>query len=86
MPLYDFKCEKCGTIFEKALSISDRNRPLDECCPSCGEEGKMKRYYSGKYTSVVEIENIHGYRNLPSDWKNYLSKMKKSNPNSNVHD
>jgi putative FmdB family regulatory protein len=34
MPIYEYRCEDCGTKFEKLVRSTDANG-LD--CPSCGE-------------------------------------------------
>ena len=36
MPIYEYKCEDCGTKFEKLLRRSDEAAGLD--CPSCGKK------------------------------------------------
>ena len=33
MPTYEFRCDKCGTLFENVSSIEARNLVV---CPSCG--------------------------------------------------
>lgn len=38
MPNYDYKCQKCGHVFEEFQNMTDE--PLKEC-PECG--GKVKR-------------------------------------------
>jgi putative FmdB family regulatory protein len=37
MPTYEFRCEKCGKVFEQVWSLSDYDRKLKEKqkCPSC---------------------------------------------------
>ncbi len=34
MPIYEFRCEKCETVFESWQKMSD---PNPEKCPACGE-------------------------------------------------
>ena len=43
MPIYDFRCKKCGHRFEVLTSISKMN---DIVCEKCGE--KVERVYQGK--------------------------------------
>jgi putative FmdB family regulatory protein len=38
MPLYEYKCQKCASVFEVIQKISDS--PLTEC-PECG--GRLKK-------------------------------------------
>ncbi|NIM18737.1 MAG: zinc ribbon domain-containing protein [Candidatus Latescibacteria bacterium] len=33
MPIYEYKCEKCGTIFSELRKISERSEPIS--CPEC---------------------------------------------------
>lgn len=32
MPTYDYKCTKCGNVFEKELKIADRKIPTESPC------------------------------------------------------
>ncbi len=41
MPLYEYKCQKCASVFEVIQKISDS--PLTEC-PACG--GMLKKVIS----------------------------------------
>lgn len=43
MPLYQYRCTKCGHEFELLTTIDKRN---DACCPKCGE--KAERGWMGK--------------------------------------
>lgn len=42
MPHYDYKCEKCGHIFEEFQTITEKHI---EKCPEC--QGKVKRLIGG---------------------------------------
>ncbi len=44
MPVYDYKCAKCGHRFELLRSISQRD---DAACPRCGSA--VMRVYEGKW-------------------------------------
>lgn len=44
MPLYDFKCEECGEVFEDLCGIDEKNNPP---CQTCGK--KVKRLMSGEF-------------------------------------
>ena len=43
MPLYEFRCESCGSVFERLV----RSVPTDEepACPSCGS-GEIRKELS----------------------------------------
>ncbi|MBM3811061.1 MAG: zinc ribbon domain-containing protein [Acidimicrobiia bacterium] len=34
MPIYEYRCQDCGTSFEKLVRASDADGPA---CPSCGK-------------------------------------------------
>ncbi|MDY7034720.1 MAG: zinc ribbon domain-containing protein [Thermodesulfobacteriota bacterium] len=36
MPIYEYKCNKCGNTFEQLVFASDGNDALP--CPSCGDK------------------------------------------------
>ena len=40
MPIYEFKCVRCGHQFEMITSSSEDGSGL--CCPSCGAENPEK--------------------------------------------
>jgi putative FmdB family regulatory protein len=50
MPLYDYRCEDCGTLLTIRQSFSDDSAPS---CPACGGQ-QMKRLISS--VSVVKTE------------------------------
>lgn len=43
MAFYEYQCAKCGTSFEKRVSISDRAKSVP--CPTCGSK-RVKRKMS----------------------------------------
>ena len=58
MPIYEFRCSTCGAKFEKRLSMSAANNPMD--CPGCGGASKrlisacaaIRRSENGQVSSV----------------------------------
>jgi putative FmdB family regulatory protein len=36
MPMYEYRCTKCGRRFEKLRRFADRDRPAE--CPDCKSE------------------------------------------------
>lgn len=44
MPIYDYKCARCGHRFDLLRSVSARD---DVKCPKCG--GEVSRVYEGKW-------------------------------------
>lgn len=46
MPIFDFKCDSCGAVFEELVASSDSPAP----CPKCKSE-KTKKLVSGFATN-----------------------------------
>jgi putative FmdB family regulatory protein len=44
MPIYEYRCRKCGDVFERFMSINERGDMLT--CPYCGEK-KPEKILSG---------------------------------------
>ena len=40
MPLYEYKCEKCETVFNDLRRADEREDPIQ--CPQCGGSGKIQ--------------------------------------------
>lgn len=38
MPVYEYRCRRCGREFEIRASISEHSKGLKPVCPSCGSE------------------------------------------------
>ena len=43
MPIYEFKCRKCGHGFEELMAMGDAARP-DLECPACGSRQVEKGF------------------------------------------
>jgi putative FmdB family regulatory protein len=43
MPIFEYKCEDCGSKFEKLVRRSDT---ADVLCPSCGKDHLEQQYSS----------------------------------------
>lgn len=44
MPVYEYKCEKCGETFSLVMGIKEKDKAKIEC-PKCGSD-KVKPIYS----------------------------------------
>jgi putative FmdB family regulatory protein len=42
MPIYEYKCDSCGSKFEKLVRRSEENAGLK--CPSCGDQHLSQEY------------------------------------------
>ena len=52
MPIYEFRCEVCGEIFERLMKMGEDFPP----CPRCGEKRVMK------LPSIFGFQDAAGYR------------------------
>ena len=48
MPVYEYKCPKCGTVYEETRKIDDRDKPFT--CPKC--KASAERIVSGFATKI----------------------------------
>lgn len=44
MPLYEYKCRKCSTSFEKLVSASEKDAQFE--CPNCGSADTERQFSS----------------------------------------
>jgi putative FmdB family regulatory protein len=51
MPLYDYRCEDCGEVFEVRASIKEKEDGLVLECPMCGSTEARQRL---TFASVVD--------------------------------
>lgn len=76
MPLYDFECTGCNTLFEASLKISERKIPTESPCPHCGETKVESRLTKAPGLVATAYTNIK----TPDGFKDVLRTMKKGNP------
>ena len=74
MPTYDYKCKKCGNIFEVFQKITDD--PV-KTCPECG--GKVYRLISG---GVGIIFKGNGFYVTDNKTNRYSEKSKSKTKNT----
>jgi putative FmdB family regulatory protein len=67
MPTYDYKCKKCGNVFEVFHSMS--SEPV-KVCPKCG--GEVKKLIGAGSTPIFKGSGFY-----QTDYKNLSSKDKK---------
>ena len=54
MPIYEYKCEKCGKVFERLAFASDENDSVE--CPECG--GNQTKRQMSCFSSVSGGEGL----------------------------
>lgn len=74
MPVYTYKCEKCGAGFEEILPISERNKPTEAPCKECGVEG-----FVGKtiLTTPAISSGVNVTNKVPHWMKDKMRQIKK---------
>ena len=72
MPLYEYICEKCEHCFEKMNSISNRNLPEEEPCPSCEEKSVQQKIGSGAIIDAVRL----GVKKPPGQFRERMKQIK----------
>lgn len=59
MPIYEYRCEKCGRSFEKLRKVADADREVE--CPYCASE-EVERLFSGFATGGCSAPAGSGFR------------------------
>lgn len=80
MPLYDYKCENCGEVVSKLMSISQREEPEKEPCEKCGKVALKKEV---AFAAIVDPVRL-GVRTTDAGFKEVLSKIAEKVPKSNL--
>jgi len=85
MPLYEYKCPKCGSIFEEFRSISKMDDPIK--CPSCTTDSQ-RNFSVGDSIGIVYIGEHwpNKNRNLAKhrmEQSAKMAKLQKDNHESN---
>ncbi len=87
MPIYDYRCDECGMIWEESHSMSNSSKPCDNDCPHCTTKGKVKKHIGGfpsmsvdttmsadKKTDGMFSERMEQIQsNLPDQYKDNLN-------------
>ncbi len=84
MPTYDFRCSECGHTSDKFLKIADLDSSVDLPCPECGKLNFNRAYLSANH-AFMSPESL-GRNKAPSDFRNFLSAIKKAHPGSTIKD
>ena len=75
MPNYGFICEGCNHSFDKLLSIQDRELPLNESCPQCGENKIIKDFGSMRQSLTADT-NLNANTATGGRWNELMTRMK----------
>lgn len=56
MPVYDYICRDCGTISEVRATLAEKEKGLEETCPSC-KSTNMTQYFGNM--TVFATTHLH---------------------------
>ena len=76
MPIYEYKCDECGSIFENFQKITDKDLDI---CQSCKKSGIKKLISSSGF-------RLKGSGWYETDFKGKKVKEDKSSPKLNATD
>jgi putative FmdB family regulatory protein len=83
MPIYEYKCNECEHTFDDYLNVSDRDKPLKEPCPECGENSVTKLVSA---TTMGVDMNCTPDKKTGGDWSRLMDRMKKNTVPKRYHD
>lgn len=80
MPLYDFKCDKCGNTIERFFNIANRPEHIKEKCAQCN---KKTQHTFALSSPAIVYGVIRATQKMPTEFKNRMEQIRKNNPNMN---
>jgi len=81
MPTYDYRCEKCNYVFEEFLTISQRNKPTEQECPSTDCNGEVVMLVAAPHMGDAWV---HNSKKVDRGFKDRLQEIKGSHPGSTM--
>ena len=85
MPIYNFECTKCQSVFESFQTIANMDKPLDMPCPSCLKDGHMIRLVgSPSVGDSIRLESTKGRIKPSNDFNDRLKEIKKNYPGNRI--
>lgn len=79
MPIYDYGCHECETVFEKFMPISKRLDPVNSPCPNCGKENCVHIMIGAPavHYSFMSSSSVQASKKTPEAFKDKLREIKK---------
>ena len=81
MPLYDYECKKCETLFEEHMRMVDNLVPTKRPCPNCGAKQVKQVLFSLNIGDPVRL----GVIRPSSEFNEVLEKINDRTPRGNLH-
>lgn len=79
MPTYGYICDNCGEKFDRVLSISNRELPLNESCEKCNHKS-IRRDYENQYSAITADSLVTPNKATGGAWNELMAKMKPGLP------
>jgi len=57
MPVYEYRCSKCETAFDKIMSMNEDHSPEKAICPKCKSAENVKQVF-GKVPIKFNIRGV----------------------------
>ena len=76
--IYEFRCDSCDHLFPSNLPIDDRNLPLSEPCPECGEKNVKREFDATSLCYDMIDVHTRAKRIAGSDWTDRLKQIHRS--------
>jgi putative FmdB family regulatory protein len=77
MPIYEYGCSNCESLFEKMLRMAAMEEPLSNPCPECGSEGTVVQMATA--ANFGDSTRL-GINRPDAGWGDVLSKVKQAHP------
>jgi putative FmdB family regulatory protein len=74
MPTYQYRCSSCDHAFDQLKSISERDAPCSEPCPSC-TKNEVRRDWISAPAAAVDMNLTPG-----QDFKEVMQKVSRGVP------
>jgi putative FmdB family regulatory protein len=55
MPVYDFQCNRCQTVFELRASIKEKEAGLEPECPNCESQDVRQLLTAGLFLHASDV-------------------------------
>ena len=81
MPNYDYHCKECGHEFTQMVPIADRDKPLNEECPSCHKVGGVLRGITAVQLNYSGVKDM--YSRAGNGWKEMQQRIKRGSGRKN---
>ena len=80
MPLYEYRCESCGHVFDEFLSVSDRETPIQAQCPKCYKMTVRMNFGTPPIADPIRMGRIKA----PESFRDLLRHIKSRNRGSKL--